>query len=73
MVVKPGDTLSGIALSEYGRWQLWPLIYDLNKDKIGPNPNRIQPNLRLMVLPLETYSPEEKAAAEKRAPTWKAF
>jgi nucleoid-associated protein YgaU len=73
VVVKAGDTLSGIAQSEYGRWQLWPLIYDLNKAKIGPNPNRIQPDLRLMVLPLETYSPEEKAAAEKRAPTWKAF
>jgi nucleoid-associated protein YgaU len=72
-IVKEGDTLSGIAHREYGRWQLWPLIYDLNKDKIGPNPNRIRPDLRLLVLPLETYSPREKAAAEKRAPTWKAF
>jgi nucleoid-associated protein YgaU len=73
VVVKGGDTLSGIAQSEYGRWQLWPLIYDLNKDKIGPNPNRIRPGLRLMVLPLETYTPQDKAAAEQRAPTWKAF
>jgi nucleoid-associated protein YgaU len=73
VVVKKGDTLSGIAQREYGRWQLWPLIYDLNRDKIGPNPNRIQPDLKLLVLPLETYSEQETAAAEKRAPAWKAF
>jgi hypothetical protein len=35
--------------------------------------NRILPDLRLLVLPLETYSPQEKGAAEKRAPTWKTF
>jgi nucleoid-associated protein YgaU len=73
VIVKGGDTLSGIAQREYGRWQLWPLLYDVNKEKIGPNPNRIRPDLRLLVLPLETYSPQEKAEAEKRAPTWKAF
>jgi hypothetical protein len=48
LIVKDGDTLSGIAQREYGRWQLWPLLYDLNKDKVGPNPNRIQPDLGLL-------------------------
>lgn len=71
--VGPSDTLSGIAEREYGTWQLWPLLYDLNKDKIGSNPNRIFPGLKLLVLPLHTYTPQEVAAAKQRAPTWKNF
>jgi len=73
MMVKPGDTLSGIAGREYKSEQLWPLIYDLNKEKIGSNPNRIQPGMNLLILPLSAYSPQEIAAAKQRSPSWKAF
>ena len=40
-VVKPGDTLSGIAKSVYGDWKHWKDIYEANKDKIK-NPDLIQ-------------------------------
>jgi len=72
VVVKHGDTLSGIAQHEYGSPQLWPLIYDLNKEKIGANPNLIHPGLHLLIRPLATYTGEEIAAARHRAPSWKA-
>lgn len=67
------STLSGIAKAEYGTWELWPLIYDLNKDKIGANPNRIRPGLQLLVLPLPRYTEQEIASAKRRAPTWKNY
>ena len=40
-VVKPGDTLSGIAKAVYGDWKNWKDIYEANKDKIK-NPDLIQ-------------------------------
>jgi nucleoid-associated protein YgaU len=40
-VVKPGDTLSGIAKAVYGDWKNWQNIYEANKDKIK-NPDVIQ-------------------------------
>jgi nucleoid-associated protein YgaU len=40
-VVKPGDTLSGIAKAVYGDWTNWKDIYEANKDKIK-NPDLIQ-------------------------------
>jgi len=40
-VVKPGDTLSGIAKAVYGDWKHWKDIYEANKDKIK-NPDLIQ-------------------------------
>ncbi len=40
-VVKPGDTLSGIAKAVYGDWKHWQDIYEANKDKIK-NPDLIQ-------------------------------
>ncbi len=40
-VVKPGDSLSGIAKAVYGDWQHWKDIYEANKDKIK-NPDLIQ-------------------------------
>ena len=66
-------TLSGIAKAHYGEFNLWPLIYDLNKDKIGPNPNRLRPGTKLLLLPLETYTLAERATARKRASTWKNY
>ena len=71
--VARGSSLSLIAKAQYGDVALWPLIYDLNKDKIGPNPNVVQPGTKLLLLPLETYSASELAEARKRSPTWKSF
>lgn len=41
--VQPGDTLSGIAQQAYGDANLWPKIYEANKQIIGPNPDIIHP------------------------------
>lgn len=75
VVVTRGDparsTLSGIAKAQYGSMDLWPLLHDLNKQVIGPNPNRIQAGMKLLVLPLSTYTPAEIADARKRAPSWR--
>jgi len=40
-VVKPGDSLSGIAKAVYGDWKHWKDIFEANKDKIS-NPDLIQ-------------------------------
>ena len=39
-VVRPGDSLSAIALRVYGNAAMWPAIYAANADQIG-NPNLI--------------------------------
>lgn len=75
--VAPGhwdkSSLSGIAKANYGDSNLWPLIFDLNKETIGPNPNRIKPGTKLLLLPIERYTAVELASARKRAPTWKNY
>ncbi len=71
VTVKHGASLSAIAKTEYGDFNLWPLIYDLNKAKIGPNPNRIKPGMNLLLLKLTAYSASDLADARKRAPSWK--
>lgn len=40
-IVKPGDTLSGIAKDVYGDWKHWQDIFEANRDKIS-NPDLIQ-------------------------------
>ena len=50
-VVKPGDTLSGIALHFYGDGAepFWRRIYKANENVIGPNPNLIKPGEDLVI------------------------
>lgn len=67
------STLSGIAKAQYGDFNLWPLIFDLNKDKIGPNPNRLKPGTRLLLLPINHYTAAELTDARKRGPTWRNY
>lgn len=43
------DTLWGIAQSVYGNGALWPRIYAANKALIGPDPNLIQPGMKLVI------------------------
>lgn len=45
-VVKEGDSLSSIAAAEYGDSNLWPRIFEANRDQIG-NPNLIFSGQRL--------------------------
>jgi nucleoid-associated protein YgaU len=47
-VVKPGDTLSGIAKSVYGKAGRWREIFEANKDIIE-NPNLIRPGWKLRI------------------------
>lgn len=76
VVVTHGDparaTLSGIAAKEHKDWQLWPLIWDANRDLI-PNPNRLQSGMSLTVYPTEHYTTEQIQDARHRAPTWKNY
>jgi nucleoid-associated protein YgaU len=48
--VKPGDSLSKIAKSEYGNANAWPKIYEANKD-ILKDPNKIYPGQKLKIPP----------------------
>ncbi len=47
--VKPGDTLSGIALQFYGNAGRWKKIYDANIAVIGSNPNLILVGQKLII------------------------
>ncbi len=47
--VQKGDSLSGIAKTQYGDWSKWKGIWNLNQDKIK-NPDLIYPNQRLKLL-----------------------
>jgi hypothetical protein len=47
VVVRPGDTLWGLAEQELGDGAAWPRIYDLNRDVIGPDPDVIHADQRL--------------------------
>jgi nucleoid-associated protein YgaU len=47
-VVKPGDTLSGIAKSMYGNAGRWPEIFEANRDVIE-KPNLIRPGWKLRI------------------------
>ena len=66
-------SLSAIAEEQYGDMRLWPLIWDLNRVKIGPNPNRVSAGVALTLLPRHSYSPAEVAEAHGRAPTWRNY
>lgn len=48
---QPGSSLFSIAQIEYGNGNLWPVIYNANKQKIGPNPNLIYKGTVLTIPP----------------------
>jgi hypothetical protein len=49
-VVKPGDTLGGIAKKVYGDFRLWPIIFEANRDQIS-NPALIRVGMELLIPP----------------------
>lgn len=48
-VVATGDWLSKIARKYYGDLYKWPVIYEANRDVIGPDPDLIKPGQRLLI------------------------
>jgi hypothetical protein len=48
-LVKPGDYLSKIAKELYGDATQWKKIYAVNRQVIGPNPDKIFPGQRLVI------------------------
>ena len=59
-VVRPGDTLSGIALRFYGNAALWKIILEANQPRLR-RPADLRPGMRLVV-------PVRDAQAESRSP-----
>ena len=49
--VESGDTLRSIAKKVYGDANLWPHLYDANRDVIGPDPDTLQSGMRLRIPP----------------------
>ena len=60
-VVRPGDTLSGIA-ARYAVRGGWPALYAANRQVIGPDPNVIRP-ATVLVLPGQTVPVRYTVAA----------
>jgi LysM repeat protein len=73
VTVAHGDTLSALARKYYGSVEYWPLIWDVNKDTVGPNPNRITPGMTLAMPALSAFGEREKADARRRHSTWKNY
>ena len=73
VVVVLGDTLSGLAAKHYGTVKYWPLLWDANRNVVGPNPNRISPGMRLSVPPLSSFTQAQLADARRRFPTWRNY
>ncbi|MFF3348754.1 transglycosylase family protein [Streptomyces sp. NPDC002779] len=46
--VKPGDTLSSVART-YGIKGGWPALYKANKKTVGPSPDRLRPDMLLVI------------------------
>jgi len=52
-VVKGGDSLRRIAREHYGSEEAWERIYKANRDLIGPDPAKIDMDMRLVLPPAE--------------------
>jgi nucleoid-associated protein YgaU len=50
-IVQEGDTMRGVAEKVYGDANLWPRIYDANRDLIGANPDAVQVGMHLRIPP----------------------
>lgn len=48
-VVNSGESVSAIAQKYLGSVTRWEEVYDRNREVIGPNPNLIQPGMRLVI------------------------
>jgi nucleoid-associated protein YgaU len=48
-VVAPGNSLSNVAQQYYGSGPKWPVVFEANRDVIGPDPGSIKPGQRLLI------------------------
>jgi hypothetical protein len=53
-VVVAGDTMRAVADKVYGDADLWPRIYDANRELIGPDPDALQVGMRLRIPPADS-------------------
>jgi nucleoid-associated protein YgaU len=68
--VKQGDSLSLIAGRQWGDVLFWPLLYNANKDLVGPNPNYLRIGLRLTIPDISRFSQAELDQARTRGRHW---
>ena len=73
VVVASGDSLSTLAAKYYDTVEYWPLLWDANRQLVGPNPNRVAPGMQLSVPPLSSFTPAQLADARRRFPTWRNY
>jgi nucleoid-associated protein YgaU len=46
-----GENLGTLAVRYYGKYALWTVIYEANREKIGTDPNRLPLGLELIIPP----------------------
>lgn len=68
--VVSGDSLSLISGRYWGDVLLWPILYDANKQVVGPDPNKIVPGQKLTVPDIKAYSPQQISSARSRGQNW---
>ena len=61
--VRPGETLSHIALYAFGDPMLWPAIYEANRDQIK-DPSRVYPGQQLEIPEID---PDQVDAVRREA------
>ncbi len=72
VIVSRGDSLSALAKRFYGSFDLWPILWDANRDLIS-NPNKLTVGTLLYVPPLSSFTPAQIQQAKSRAPTWRSY
>lgn len=65
--VVAGDWLSKLAQTYYKDMDLWPIIYDANRDLIGSDPNKLQIGQKLVIPDTSSMTPSQTADAQRRA------
>jgi len=65
--VVPGDSLSAIAKARYGDAELWPVIYDRNRQTIGSNPDTISVGQSLLLPAKDKLTAEQIKQAKQTA------
>ncbi len=65
-IVSTTRYLTTIAKEHYGNFNLWPIIYEENKDILG-HPDRIRPGTKVIVPPLSKYGIDPKNADQVKA------
>jgi len=71
VVVRRGDTLSGLSMTHYGTYDMWPLLWDANRTAVGPKPSLLKVGTKLLIPPRGSFSAVQLEDARRRAPKWK--